>query len=184
MAKPKGVAVTDNPVFRNHVEPGGLDIWRQRWKLPPQAMQELRMVLYSETVVSNPAPQKPRSEGYVQQQIRLQAPYKGIYTWRNNIIVAIDKRGVPVRGGLANDSGPINDEIKSHDLIGCESYVVKPSDVGRTLGIFWSIECKKEGWHFNPKSKHECAQLKWGNLIVSLGGRSTFATHPDDVQPT
>ncbi len=158
--------------------------WCQRWQLPPLAIIELRHALHAPTVVAHPKPVTARSEAYVQQQVRLKSPLKGIYTWRNNIVVAVDENGRHIRGGLANDSKAMNTEIKSADLIGCEAYTVKPEDIGRVLGLFWSIECKPEGWAFNPRSDHECAQQRWGNLIVSLGGRATFATHPDDVQPT
>ena len=157
--------------------------WCVRWGLPAQAMNELQAVLHEPTVVKSPKRARPLSEAAVLQRVRMDAPHKGIYTWRNNMVVAKDESGRQVRGGLANDSREMNEVLKSADLIGVEKYTVKPSDVGRLLGLFWSIECKPSDWTYSGGA-HERAQLEWAKLIGSLGGRAIFATSPDDVQPT
>lgn len=123
---------------------------------------------------------KGDSESVAQQLIRLDASKRGNRLWRNNIGVANDKTGRPIRFGLANDSQKMNQTIKSSDLIGIERYTVKSIDVGSTVGLFKSIEVKPPGWKYTGTPR-EKAQLNWIKLIISLGGRAQFATGPDDV---
>ena len=115
------------------------------------------------------------SEAWAQQQVRLEACKYGARLWRNNVGVLKDDRGVPVRFGLANDSKDMNSHLKSSDLIGITPYVVVPEDVGRTLGIFTSVEMKRPGWLYTGKGR-EAAQLTWLELIGSMGGISFFST--------
>lgn len=115
------------------------------------------------------------SEGAAQNAIRLEAAAKGGRLWRNNVGALIDARGVPVRYGLANDSAAVNKVVKSSDLIGCVPVVVTPSMVGCTFGQFTAREVKHPGWRYAGTDR-EVAQLRFLELVVSLGGNAGFAT--------
>lgn len=114
-----------------------------------------------------------KPEAVVQQEIRLAAPGRGIYLWRNNNGAFYAESGQLVRYGLANESKKENEKFKSHDLIGLTQYVVRPEDVGKKIAIFTSLECKPEGWHYTA-TKREVGQLNWLALVRSLGGISKF----------
>lgn len=114
------------------------------------------------------------SEAANQQQLRLKASRCGIRLYRNNRGVAEDERGIPIRFGLANESKAMNKEYKSSDLIGITPYIVAPYDVGRLIGIFTSYEVKRGGWVYSGRGR-EPAQLKWIDLINSLGGIARFS---------
>lgn len=113
------------------------------------------------------------SEASIQQRLRLWASKRGVRLWRNNVGVLKDERGVPVRYGLANESKAMNQNIKSSDLIGITPVTVTPDMVGKTLGVFTAYECKAEDWSYRA-NKREIAQLKWLELIQSLGGIAQF----------
>lgn len=149
--------------------------WANKWNIPPEALQELYAIL---TNVSDEYVGK--SEAYAQQQIRLDAPKHGVYLFRNNRGACYDESGRLVRYGLANDSKQQDERIKSSDLIGVTPVTVTPVMLGTKLGIFTSYEVKKPGWRFTG-TKRENAQLKWLNLIVSLGGIGKFTTGPGDI---
>ena len=93
----------------------------------------------------------------------------------------MDERGIPVRYGLANESAAQNKVVKSGDLIGIRSILIGPQHMGQVIGQFANIECKKEGWKFNPKDKHEAAQLNWCEFVISKGGFATFIFNPQQV---
>lgn len=120
------------------------------------------------------------SESAVDQRVMLKASKQGRRLFRNNIGVAIDERGVPVRFGLANDSQAINKKLKSGDRIGITPYVVQPGDVGKTIGVFTSFEIKHEGWTYTGKGR-EPAQLAWIELIMALGGIAAFISHENQI---
>lgn len=107
--------------------------------------------------------------------IRLEAPRLGIWLGRNNVGALLDKRGVPVRFGLANDSAQMNSVMKSGDLIGIRPVVITANMVGCTIGQFVSRECKRPGWKFTGNA-HEQAQANWAALVIKYGGDAKFAT--------
>lgn len=109
-------------------------------------------------------------ESTIQAKIRLRASTLGWKVWRNNVGVLMDSRGVPVRFGLANDSKAVNSSFKSADLIGIRPLLITPGMVGKTIGQFVSIECKA------PGGKVAGAQIKWKDLINSLGGFATITS--------
>jgi len=154
-----------------------LSEWASRWQLHPQALQELQAIMgvmpEATTVVG-------KSEAAAQQLIRLESSRRQEPLWRNNVGVASNAEGVPVRYGLANDSKAVNKIIKSSDLIGITPYTIKPNDVNNTIGIFTSYEVKKPGWMYKGTPR-EVAQLAWIQLVISLGGKAQFATGTGDI---
>lgn len=130
--------------------------------------------------MTKPKP-KPELEAPIQQRIRLAAPNHNMRLWRNNngAVHTVDNRFI--RFGLCNDSTKMSKELKSSDLIGITQYTIRPEDVGKTLGVFTSIEVKREGWTF-AGTLREVAQLKWINLIKAFGGFAMFATKPEDLK--
>lgn len=160
----------------------GFDIhaWAARHGVSPLALAELRDGLTGEGR-PQPADDAPtKSESATQANIRLAAPALGVVTWRNNVGALLDKRGVPVRYGLANDSAALNKRIKSADLIGIRRVMVTQEMVGLVIGQFWSRECKRPGWRYSG-DEHEQAQLRWAQLVVANGGDAGFATGEGDI---
>ena len=116
-----------------------------------------------------------RSEAAVQAALRAKASEHGWRIFRNNVGVLPDERGVPVRFGLANDSPALNKICKSSDLIGIRPVVITPEMVGSIIGQFVAIECKSEDWHY-AGSEREKAQLKFIEMITTMGGYAKFST--------
>lgn len=153
--------------------------WAERWGIPPQAFAEL---VACSTVEPEPdALVGTKSEAYVQSCIRLEAPQRGVYLWRNNVGAGVvarvnelcpecrPKARRPIRWGLGNDSAQLSERLKSADLIGGRSFVIQPHHVGRRVLEFVSRECKREDWKYSG-TMEENAQLAWATLINSLGG--------------
>nr|WP_297388188.1 hypothetical protein [uncultured Roseateles sp.] len=115
------------------------------------------------------------SEAATSVRVRLEASQKGMRLWRNNVGVLQDETGRPVRYGLANDSPAVNKHIKSADLIGIRPVLIQPQHVGLVLGQFVSREMKEGGWQYKGTEREE-AQLRWAQLVASLGGDAAFAT--------
>ena len=146
----------------------------EEWRVCyPQAAADLAQVFAPPEVkpVSGPG----LSEAWAQQHARFDIARAGAMAWRNNIGVLPDKRGVPVRFGLANDSHAVNERIKSGDLILAIPRVIRSDMVGSTIAQFGSVELKAPGWVYSG-SKREVAQLAWATLIRKLGGYATFST--------
>lgn len=122
----------------------------------------------------------------VQSLIRLEASDKGVRLFRNNVGVLLDKRGVPVRYGLANDTAKLNNQLKSADLIGWRRVIITPDMVGRVIAQFVSRECKPGYWTPAPSPRdghapsalflHEEAQRAWARIVNEDGGDAQFAT--------
>ncbi len=156
-----------------------LQEWAVRWNIPQQAFAEL--VACSIVPPGPDVVDSGKSEDYVQSKIRLEAPQRGVYLWRNNVgagVVAnnrdlcpecIVRARRPIRWGLANDSKKLNERIKSADLIGIKPTLITAEMVGLTIGKFYSRECKREDWVFKG-TQEEVAQVAWSTLINSLGG--------------
>lgn len=122
------------------------------------------------------------SEGAVQAAVRVAYAHRGYHLNRNNVGVLLDKRGVPVRFGLCNDSAKLNARYKSGDLIGWRSVVITPDMVGQRVAIYTSLECKPEGWTpalSGERFEHEEAQRRWRDLVLSAGGEARFVTGVD-----
>jgi hypothetical protein len=117
------------------------------------------------------------TESQVQALARVEASEAGCRIWRNNVGVAVDHAGRPVRYGLANESAQINRVLKSSDLIGIKPLLILPEHVGSTLGIFLARECKGSEWRYMHTAREQ-AQKKFIDLVNSLGGDAAFLTGP------
>lgn len=125
-------------------------------------------------------------------RIRTSLAERGVTLWRNNRGVLLDKRGVPVRFGLANDSEPLGRKLKSGDLIGWETVLVTPEMVGEALAVLWSVEVKPDGWKppgvgpiVDGRGKltaygHFVGQKRWADLVRAAGGRAGFMIDPNE----
>lgn len=116
-----------------------------------------------------------RREQVVQDQLRLDASAAGWRVWRNNVGVAFDAKGKPVRYGLANDSRAVNAVTKSSDLIGIRPVSVTAEHVGTVIGQFVAIEVKRDGWRY-AGTEREIAQFNYLSIVGSLGGYAKFST--------
>ena len=121
-----------------------------------------------------------KSEDAVQGEVRLKVSQQGNRVWRNNVGVMLDRRGVPVRYGLANESKKQNEKTKSSDLIGIRQVLITPDMVGQTFGQFMALEVKKEGWVYSGTPREE-AQLNFISIVCSLGGYGMFIDNADDL---
>lgn len=154
--------------------------WAMRHGVSPQALAELAVVFGTADTHHESPNTSPGSEGAVQNLTRYETAKMGWRVFRNNVGVLTDKRGVPVRYGLANDTKAMNQIVKSSDLIGIKPVLVTQDHVGQTIGQFVSLEIKKEGWVF-AGSEREKAQLSWLQLVSSLGGYAKFVNNVDKI---
>lgn len=126
------------------------------------------------------------SETGNQSRIVRELSDRGFRLFRNNRGVLLDKRGVPVRYGLANTSEAEGRALKSGDLIGWFPRLVTPDMVGTVIAEFTSIEVKPDGWKppgVGPIEDsrgrltaygHYVGQKRWADLVVSEGGQGGF----------
>lgn len=141
----------------------------------PQAARELAGVSAAEYVPQPPS-RPVTSEAGLQALVRLEAAATPtIQAFRNNKGVLPNPRGRPVRYGLANDSKPLSDVLKSADLIGWRVRCITAAMVGSFIAQFWSRECKEPGWHFTG-TEEEVAQLNWHTMVLSAGGDSAIVS--------
>lgn len=120
-------------------------------------------------------------ESAVQSQTRLEMARAGALVWRNNVGACEDKSGRIIRYGLCNDSAQMNRSLASSDLIGITPVTITPEMVGRTIGVFTAVECKKSDWHLTPGDARAQAQLRYIELVRSVGGIGGFVTDPAQV---
>jgi hypothetical protein len=145
--------------------------WAQRWGIPPEAIADLQNTLISQ--IPDPKTQPGESEAAIQTRVRLEATSKGARLFRNNVGAGMLDTGSFVRFGLANESKTMNNHIKSADLIGIKPVLIQPHHVGSIIGQFLSREVKAGNWKYKG-TKREVAQLRWAELILSLGGDACF----------
>lgn len=148
-----------------------LDAWAQRWSIPPEALADLTREL---TAAPPPAPVKGKEAG-VTAMVRLAASDAGWTLFRNNVGACYDQKGNFIRYGLANDSAQLNKSLKSSDLIGFRPVTIDPTYLGRTIGQFVALECKRTGWKFRGTDR-EHAQQKFLALVAANGGHARFTT--------
>lgn len=150
-----------------------LEQWAIKWGVSYEAIQDLRKqfgVINTDPV----APVRGNSEAAVQNEIRLEASKAGLRLWRNNVGAIKDERGVPVRYGLCNDNAQLNASLKSSDLIGIRPVLIQPHHVGMVIGQFVAREVKAPTWRYTATTR-EMAQLRFLELVTSLGGDACFA---------
>lgn len=143
--------------------------WQRKHGITAAALADLMQIVGLE----QPKSDKGTPEARVQDEARLQATKKGWRLFRNNVGVLKDERRVPVRYGIANDSPAMNRRFKSSDLIGIRPVLITPDMVGTTIGQFVAREIKKASWTYRG-DEHEEAQLRFGTLIIGLGGDFKF----------
>lgn len=163
-----------------------IDQWADHWGVPAEALEDLRRRMGAfEDEVERAL--DGESEAAVQVRVRLEASKKGLRLWRNNVGatpavtrhtcpncgVRFEERQQPVRYGLANESAKMNKTVKSSDLIGIRPVVITPDMVGQTIGQFVAREIKREGWAYSG-NEHEAAQLRYIDLVNSMGGDAAF----------
>ena len=156
-----------------------LNLWAIRWGIPAKAIESLRHEMGTDKKTS-PANKKGHLESHVQQEVRLEASLRGYRLFRNNLGACMDTHGNFIRYGLANDSKAMNRRIKSSDLIGIKPLMIEPRHVGTIVGQFMAREVKRENWKYSG-SKIEQAQLRFIELIISLGGDAAFITRKDNL---
>lgn len=153
-----------------------LHAWAARWHITPAAVADLQREFGMDGDTTRPAsPVSDTQEGAAQATIRLEAARKGLLIWRNNVGALADANGRFVRYGLANDSEAVNKRIKSGDLIGVRPVTISPGHIGHVIGQFVSREVKAPGWHYTATPR-EAAQLRWIELLASVGADAKFAT--------
>lgn len=150
-----------------------LNQWAQRWGISEQALDDLRRTIGTKNT-GNVHDADLLSEAGVQSVIRLEASQKGCRLWRNNVGATYTPEGSFIRYGLANESAGVNKQIKSADLIGIKPIRITHNMVGMVIGQFMSREIKSANWRYTG-SDREAAQLRWAELILSLGGDACFA---------
>lgn len=102
--------------------------------------------------------------------------------FRNNVGVAFNAEGRPIRYGLCNSSKQQNTLLKSSDFVGWVSVEILPHHVGKTFALFLGIEAKEEGWKYSDNNIRYKAQKAYLDLINNAGGIGTFATCFEDVR--
>ncbi len=120
-------------------------------------------------------------ESAVQSHTRLELARAGAIIQRNNVGACEDKTGRIIRYGLMNDSVQLNRQFKSSDLINIIPVLIGPQHIGRTLGVYAALECKQSGWHLTPGDQRGQAQLRYLELVRSVGGIGAFITDPTQV---
>ena len=121
------------------------------------------------------------SEARIQSEMRLGAASRNVILFRNNVGALQDKRGVPVRYGLLNDSKLLNQRIKSADLVGIRRVLITHAMVGSVLGQFCSREVKHRAWQPGEDKTREAAQAEWVKLVLAYGGDAKITADPTDL---
>jgi hypothetical protein len=145
--------------------------WAIKWGVSPDAIADLRTQLIAESASSPNA----HGESDVLGRVRLIASEAGWRVFRNNVGACRTDDGRFLRYGLANESTRMNTSLKSSDIVGIRPLVIDPSHLGRTIGQFVALECKRPGWTFK-NTKREAAQYRFLLLVESLGGHGRFST--------
>lgn len=143
--------------------------WQRKHGITADALADLAAIVGLDVEPSEDA----TGEHKVQDDARLLASQMGWRLFRNNKGVLPDARGVPVRFGLCNETAALGKRLRSSDLIGIRPVVITPDMVGSTIGQFVAREVKRGGWKYKG-TEHEEAQLRFGELVIGLGGDFRF----------
>lgn len=149
-----------------------LNEWAIFWNIPQAAVLDLmnRIKGLDITDIEVTAVGETR----VQQDVRREAADKGCRLWRNNVGAFKPESGGLVRYGLCNESERVNKRLKSSDLIGIKPIKVREHHIGQIIGQFLARETKRSDWTYTGKDR-EAAQLRYLQLVLSLGGDAAFA---------
>lgn len=121
-------------------------------------------------------------EAGVSSHTRLAIARAGGLPMRNNVGVAETADGRYVRFGLMNTSKQENERFKSSDIVSPIPILVQPHHVGRTFGVFGVFETKHPDWHLTPGDLRAQSQLRFINLVLSVGGLGGFVTDAAQVE--
>lgn len=148
-----------------------IDDWASTWGVSGLAMADLRARLAAQCRTAAAAGDGI-SEAAVQSRFSLtSAADPDLLAWRNNVGACEATNGRVIRYGLANDSKAMNEIVKSGDKIGIKRHLVRPCDVGRHLGLFVSVEFKRQDWKMPATpDAHTQAQINWQATISAYGG--------------
>ena len=121
-----------------------------------------------------------RSEGDIQNRIRIAASELGWVTFRNTIgtgwvgtVVATFENGdIVLRNARRTSFGLVKG---SGDLIGWKPEVIMPDMVGKEIARFLSIEVK------TPSGRVEKEQKTWAKNVVDAGGYAIIARGEEDI---
>ena len=151
-----------------------LNNWAIKWGVSVAALEELRREMIPDAIAPS-LPSWSNSESDVQAEIRLQASREGARLWRNNLGAVHTDDGRFIRYGLANDTQAMNKLIKSSDLIGIKPVSITHRHIGAIIGQFFAREVKAGNWNYSG-TEREIAQLKFIQLVTSMGGDAKFTT--------
>lgn len=121
------------------------------------------------------------SEAWVSQQTTLRMADAMGVPMRNNVGACEDTTGRLVRYGLLNTSAQENRRFKSSDIVGPVPITIQPHHVGKVLGVFANFETKRSDWRFRPSDERAAAQLRYIELMRSVGCIAGFVTDPAQV---
>ncbi len=147
--------------------------WAKKWGISPEALSDLPRILTAKP--STPLPVEVQNESGIMGLIRLAGSRENWRLFRNNVGAVHTADGRFIRYGLANESKRMNESLKSSDLIGIRPLLIDPTYLGRTVGQFVAIECKRPGWK-PGNTEREKAQSRFLTLVQSLGGHGIFST--------
>lgn len=150
--------------------------WQRKHGITADALADLVAIVGLDVEPSEDA----TGEHKVQDDARLLASQMGWRLFRNNKGVLPDARGVPVRFGLCNETAALGKRLRSSDLIGIRPVVITQDMVGSTIGQFVAREIKKAGWKYKG-TEHEEAQLRFGEIVIGLGGDFKFWSGEGDL---
>ncbi len=149
--------------------------WARDWGVTPMAVLDLMQRIGVGFESPNINEIEGLSESAVSQRVRLEAAALGFPLWRNQVGALMDDGGRLVRYGLANDSKKMNENVKSSDFIACRPKLITAAMVGTVIGQFTAREIKPDKWVYTGQGR-EPAQLKFGEIVLRLGGDFKFAT--------
>ena len=97
-------------------------------------------------------------------------------TFRNNVGMTYDNRGVPICYGVGGKPHPKKPSLGGSDFIGWTEVIVTPDMVGSRVAIFTAHELKKD------KGKPTAAQENFIAVVNAAGGYAGFVLRPEDIQ--
>lgn len=154
--------------------------WAIKWNIPAAALAEYRAMLGIVEGVPTCVDGDDGSETALMARVRVKASQLGGRLWRNNVGAAELPDGTFLRYGILNGSKRLNRDLKSSDSLGIKLVLITPEMVGSHIGQFWAREGKKPGWSFTGTPR-ELAQLKFLEMVLSLGGDAAFITDEDQL---